>query len=360
MEQLKNNTKSRHWEQISYKTRLKIEILLKKGCSIKTIAEQTGYSRRTIQRELKRGKVITKRTKYDEIAALIPKMKREFREIVEYSADAGQLEHEKAGQCKGKQLKIGNNHALAAYLEDKVGKDGMSPYAALEQAKIDKMPFAGLICVKTFYNYLDQNLFLNISNKDLWIKRKPKKRKYHRVRPAYNNLKGRSIEERPEEVKQRTGYGHWEMDTVVGKGKTTLLVLTERKTRKEIIRKIPSRSQIEIERTLNRIERKIGTKSFRKEFKTITSDNGSEFLDQKAIEQSCISKRKRTIMYYCHPYSAWERGSNENANKLIRRFIPKGANIADYSEKEIERIEHYINNYPRRILGGAPPRMARV
>ncbi len=259
---------------------------------------------------------------------------------------------------KGKQLKIGNDHALAAYLEQKVGKDRMSPYAALEQAKIDKMSFAGAICVKTFYNYLDQNLFLNISNKDLWIKRKSKKRKHHRVRPAYNNKKGRSIEERQAEIKQRTEYGHWEMDTVVGKGNTTLLVITERKTRKEIIRKIPSRSQKAVESAINKIERQMGAKAFRKEFKTITSDNGSEFLDQKAIEHSCINKSKRTTMYYCHPYSAWERGSNENANKLIRRFIPKGANIAEYSEKEIERIEHYINNYPRRILGGAPPRMA--
>lgn len=360
MEQLKNSTKRRHWEQLSYERRLRIEILLKQRYSISEIARQIGYSRRTVQRERKRGTVITKRTKYDALAAVMPDMQREFLKTPEYSADAGQLEHEKAGQYKGKRLKIGDNHALAAYLEQKVGKERMSPYAALEQAKIDNMPFAGLICVKTFYNYLDQNLFLNISNKDLWIKRKPVKRKYQRVRPAYNNLKGRSIEERPEAVRHRKEYGHWEMDTVVGKGKTALLVLTERKTRKEIVRKIPSRSQIEIERTLNKIERKIGTKAFRQEFKTITSDNGGEFLDQKAIERSCINKRPRTKMYYCHPYSAWERGSNENANKLIRRFIPKGANIADYGEKEIERIEHYINNYPRRVLGGAPPRTAKA
>ena len=358
MDQLNNTTKKRQWKQLSYKMRLKIEILFKEGLSARTVAEITGYSSRTIQRERVRGTVSTKRTEYDELAVLMPDMKRKYIKVDEYSADAGQLEYEKAGQCKGKQLKIGNNHALAAYLEQKVGEERLSPYAALEQAKIEKMPFAGVICVKTLYNYLDQNLFLNISNKDLWIKRKSRKRKYHWVRPAYNNKKGRNIEERPEEVKQRTDYGHWEMDTVVGKGKTTLLVMMERKTRKQIVRKIPSRSQHAVESAINKIERQIGAKTFRKEFKTITSDNGGEFLDQKAIEQSCINKKNRTTLYYCHPYSAWERGSNENANKLIRRFIPKGANIADYSEKEIERIEHYINNYPRRILGGAPPRMA--
>ena len=146
--------------------------------------------------------------------------------------------------------------------------------------------------------------------------------------------------------------------SVVGKGKTTLLVLTERKTRQEIIRKMPSKSQKAVINALDIIERKMGAKEFCEKFKTITMDNGCEFLCQKGIERSCTTQRKRTTAYFCHPYSAFERGSNENANKLIRRFIPKGADISQYTEKEIRRIEHYINNYPRKILGGAPPRMA--
>lgn len=61
-------------------------------------------------------------------------------------------------------------------------------------------------------------------------------------------------------------------------------------------------------------------------------------------------EEKRTKIYYCHPYSSWERGSNENANRLIRRFIPKGADIGRFTHKMIKFIENWINNYPRRIF----------
>ena len=70
------------------------------------------------------------------------------------------------------------------------------------------------------------------------------------------------------------------------------------------------------------------------------------------MERSSITKGQRTKVYYAHPYSSWERGSNECANKLIRRFIPKGADIAKYSKKFIRYIEHWINNYPRKMFGG--------
>ena len=84
---------------------------------------------------------------------------------------------------------------------------------------------------------------------------------------------------------------------------------------------------------------------------SITMDNGCEFVNQDFIEGSVITKKKRTTAYYDHPYSSWERGSNENTNKIIRRFIPKGSDISKYTHKEIKRIEQWINNYPRRILG---------
>ena len=144
------------------------------------------------------------------------------------------------------------------------------------------------------------------------------------------------------------------MDTVVGKVGTreVLLVLTERKTRYEIVRKIKSKSQYCVVKELDKIERKIGAKKFRETFKTITCDNGCENLDFEGIERSVKTKCKRTKVFYAHPYSAWERGSNENANKLIRRFIPKGADIAQFSHERIHLIELWINNYPRRLLNG--------
>ena len=139
--------------------------------------------------------------------------------------------------------------------------------------------------------------------------------------------------------------------------KEVLLVLTERKTRQEIIRKIRSKSQYCVVKEIDKIERKMGTKKFRETFKTITCDNGCENLDFEGIERSILTKRKRTKVYYAHPYSAWERGTNENANKLIRRFIPKGTDIGKFSHERIKMIEHWINNYPRRLFNGLSSNM---
>ena len=85
-------------------------------------------------------------------------------------------------------------------------------------------------------------------------------------------------------------------------------------------------------------------------FKTITVDNGTEFLNHEMLEKSSIGLRSRTEVYYAHAYSSWERGSNENANKLIRRFIPKGSDISKFSDKTIEKKQNWINNYPRKIF----------
>ncbi len=127
-------------------------------------------------------------------------------------------------------------------------------------------------------------------------------------------------------------------------------VLSERSIREEIIIKMPSKTQESVVAALDCLEKKYG-KSFKDKFKTITVDNGSEFLDYEGIERSVrAGKDKRVKLYYAHPYSSWERGTNENTNKLIRRFIPKGTDIGRISKKTIKWIETWINNYPRRIL----------
>ena len=102
---------------------------------------------------------------------------------------------------------------------------------------------------------------------------------------------------------------------------------------------------------INSLERKYKTK-FSKIFKTITVDNGTEFSACFDLEQSCIrANHQRTMLFYCHPYSSWERGSNENQNAFIRRFIPKGRKIEQYSKQYIQTVADFINDYPRRILG---------
>jgi len=271
-----------------------------------------------------------------------------------YCADAGQRRYHENGQKKGAGLKIGHDHKLAKHIESRIKKDKYSPDAVIGEIKEKGLKFEVSICTKTLYNYIDNEVFANITNKDLPVKRSRKKGQYRKVRVSLTNLRGTSIEERPAHIENRTEYGHWEMDCVVGKQGTsaaTLLVLTERMTREEIIRKMPDRTQASIKQELDKLERR-HRKRFSQKFKTITVDNGPEFLNSLELEASVRDLgKKRVKLFYAHPYSSWERGSNENANKLIRRFIPKGTDINNYSAEEIRRIEHWMNNYPRKIHG---------
>ena len=130
------------------------------------------------------------------------------------------------------------------------------------------------------------------------------------------------------------------------------IVLTERKTRKEIIIAIPNRKAETVVKALDALERKLGARRFRAIFKSITFDNGTEFAAAEELERSCVNKRlPRTKVYFCHPYSSWERGTNENTNGMIRRRFPKGTNFAAVTNAQIAQAENWINNYPRKILG---------
>ena len=193
--------------------------------------------------------------------------------------------------------------------------------------------------------------FLLFTKKDLPVKAN-KKRYYKKVkRQQARAAAGTSIEKRPEEVDSREEFGHWEMDSVIGqrgKSKNTLLVLTERKTRDEIIFKLPDKTAEAVVGALDALERKWGG-MFKQVFKSITVDNGSEFAYCEELECSILGEGKRTQLYYCHPYSSWERGTNEVTNKMVRRKVPKGTNFDDMTDAEVEEMENWINDYPRRI-----------
>ena len=103
---------------------------------------------------------------------------------------------------------------------------------------------------------------------------------------------------------------------------------------------------------LNSLEKKVGSTNFKKIFKSITFDNGTEFSDVTGMEFSPYTKKRRTTVYYCHPYCSSERGSNENQNGFIRRFMPKGTAISRYSNDYIEYVQNFINTYPRAIFNG--------
>ena len=143
------------------------------------------------------------------------------------------------------------------------------------------------------------------------------------------------------------------MDCVLGKKFTrdTLLTFTERLTRYEIVMRMPNHKAATVVHFVNKLEKRFG-KNFRKIFKSITVDNGVEFSDFAGLEKS-IYGGKRTSVYYCHPYSSYERGSNERLNREIRRLLPKGTDFTKYSDKQIKQVETWVNNYPREIFGYA-------
>lgn len=333
-------TRSRSFKHLTERERYQIEILIKEKRTPKEIAGVLGKHKRTIEREIARGTVrmLTSELTYKDV----------------YCADTAQRVYLENAQNKGAGLKIGRDHELAGHIEKRIIKDRYSPDAVIGEIRAKGIKFKTSICTKTLYNYIDKEVFAKITNKDLWVKRNRKKGNYKKVRIAHHNLKGTSIEERPGRIERREEYGHWEMDCVVGRqggSRAALLVLTERSTREEIIRKIPDRTQESVLKVLDRLEREKGNR-FYEAFKTITVDNGSEFLNWPELERSARKPgQQRFKLYYAHPYSSWERGTNENANKMIRRFIPKGTDIGKLNQREIKRIEYWMNNYPRRIHG---------
>lgn len=205
----------------------------------------------------------------------------------------------------------------------------------------------------TLYNYVRSGMFYNITMDDMPM---PRKKKRIRKRKKQKRASvGTSIDQRPEEINNREQVGHWEMDSVVGpqgKSKKTFLVLTERKSLKEIIEPLKNHSSNEVVRALDRLERELGEKKFREIFKSITVDNGMEFSDHEGIERSRRNKKNRTKVYYCHAYRSCERARNENQNRFIRRFYPKGANFDHITRREVKEIEVWMNDYARKMFDG--------
>lgn len=320
-----------------------------KKVKIKDLKSLIGVSESTIRRELKRGKVILKDS--------------EWNSYESYSAALAQQDADFQSSGKGPSIKLIDDYNFISYIEMEIIENRMSPDAVIMRLNNNNWydnkgnKINTKICTKTLYNYIDMGLFPNLTNKDLPRKGSKPKRKQRRVRKSHRKVDGKSILERPKAADLRSEYGHWEMDCIEGakgKEKECLLTLVERATREAIVVKLSSQSQRCVINALNKIERKLGRPKFTQIFKSITVDNGGEFLDDLGMEKSLFSKNlKRTYIYYAHPYCSWERGSNEQLNGMVRRFIPKGSLMKLVSDKEVRYIERWINNYPRRLFQGA-------
>lgn len=335
MDHQNNNTESRKNKHLNFKERLIIELRLKDGFSAYKIAKELNRPINTILNEIRRGTTTQiKQGNYVEM----------------YLADTGEAIYRNNRQNSCCTFKYLERIDFINYAVDKIKNHSWSPDAcvgnALAKGKFDR---SQIVCTKTLYNYIDLGL-LPVINSDLPMKlrrnTKPSKVKQHKKKL------GKSIAERPDSINDREEFGHWEIDTVVGnksKDDCVLLTILERKTRNAIIHKIPSKSAEAVTEALKRIRNIYGDK-FSDIFKTITGDNGSEFANLSILEAETDTK-----VYFTHPYSSFEKGTNERHNGLIRRFIPKGKRISDYSSHDIAFIEDWMNTLPRRILNYKTP-----
>lgn len=162
---------------------------------------------------------------------------------------------------------------------------------------------------------------------------------------------GKSIDERPAEVAERTTFGHWESDTVIGqkkKGEPATFSIVERLTGYYLTIRIGGKTSDGVAGAMQQLHNEFG-EHFSQVFHTITTDNGSEFADFADVEAL------GTKIYFAHPYSSWERPVNERSNRILRRFIPKGASMKSYTDDQILMFSDVINALPRKRLGYRSP-----
>lgn len=174
----------------------------------------------------------------------------------------------------------------------------------------------------------------------------------HRKRPvgvaaSCRNIPDRvSISERPIEA-DGTRFGDWELDTIVGKGnKGAILTLTERKTNFVLMERLRhGKNAEEVAKVIVRL-----LLPYKKHVKTITTDNGSEF-----TAHTYVTEKIKAPVFFADPYSSWQKGSIENANKLIRQYIPKGVGFVDFSDEFIKSVQYKLNRRPREKLDFSSP-----
>lgn len=238
--------------------------------------------------------------------------------------------------------------AVYRYVRTHLRYDGWSPEQIAGRLSLDHPTLH--IVHETIY----QAIYARENKKDkLWqylaVKRKKRMKKGgRRVHKDSRIPEAVSIDKRPKSVNKRKQIGHWETDNVIGKqtDKTALSVTVERKLRLTIMSKLTAKTADE--KTKKLFERlSVFPDKIRK---TMTADNGSENAGHKQVTSSLDMP-----VYFCHAYHSWERGTVENTNGRIRKFIPKGISMDTIDEKTVQAIEWRLNNTPRKCLGFRTP-----
>lgn len=306
------------YHRLTKEERYQIYALKKEGLSQSAIARNIGKDKSTISRELRRNKGQK---------GYRPKQAHTFAE----QRESSKPKHQRLGE---KQIK---------YIEEKI-KLKWSPEQISGKMKIKGMES---VSHETIYRYLQRD---KKAGGTLYKHLRHKSKKYKR-RYGSNDRSGQisnkcSIEDRPDVVDKKERIGDLEIDLVIGKDhKQALVTVVDRKSKFTIIKKVENKKATTIKEAL--IDMILPIKRWTH---TITSDNGKEFASFDEI-----SKALNADYYFCHPYSSWERGLNENTNGLIRQYFPKGSSFKEITQKQVLDVQNSLNYRPRKTLGFKTP-----
>jgi len=323
------DTNSNKYTHLTLIERGKIEAYREENKGINEIARLLERSKSTISTEIKRGTV---------------KQIKNGKEIFVYFADTAQTKYarnRKNSVCRSFYEKYSERYfvELETAIKERPRKHSVDSFT--EQFKSEN-PGESVPSTSVVYRLIDAG---ELAIKSIHLpkkpSRKPKNDKPSKAKGTNKKVLGKSISERPEDVGKREEAGHYEADLVIGKksaDEPVLLTLVERKTRNAFVVKADNKCAETLRVVLEKLIKEVGNEKF----KSITFDNGAEFSDMSEI--------KGVDIYFAHAYSAWERGSNENFNGLLREYIPKSVSIHLFSQDDINKFVACINKRPRKIL----------
>ena len=323
------------YKHLNLEEREKLYALKAKGLSLRDIAKILGRSDTTLGRELDRNRTgLGKRSNEYLIFRYIP------------CKAQGKAERRAAKQRMKAPLK---EPGIFLYVRERLRQPyGWSPEQIAGRLLLDQPEKA--VTKETIYSYIYSK---KARRYKLWryltLARKKRMKLNGRRVQRYGKIPGSvSIDLRPKEIESRSTPGHWETDNIIGKqtDSTALSVTVERTTRITLINKLANRGAISKTDSLVIRLSLLPTKVRA----TLTADNGKE----NSYHQE-ISQKLNLQVYFCHAYHSWEKGTVENTNGRIRRYIPKGVSIDQLSEEQIKAVEDRLNSTPRKCLGYLTP-----
>ena len=307
--------------------------IVRAGCRItlRQFAAKHGLKYETWRREYLRGAT----------GAAVPDPKdRRRRRYAEYDPFRAQDEINENNANKGTRMLVTNQ--MAVLFKRHVVDERLSPYDALCHMK-KEMPGQDIPCLSTWYRHINAgDVGVRHGETPYHPRKRPKGPKPHPAMTVPGRL---TLDDRPAGAKRRSRFGHYEMDTVVSSTNGTggLLVLVDRRSRRYVIELLAHVTQDEVVAALRRM---IARKALGK-VRSITTDNGCEFLDPRKIKAVVGCD-----VYYTRAYASWEKGSVENCNRFVRRWYPKGTDFGKCTTADMHRLERVINSIHRRLLDG--------